>query len=230
MSRVNLTKVEKMMTKVNQIDGWLKTNEILTLNYLAKKALLELKQDEFLLEIGSYKGKSTTAIALACKERKKGVLLAIDPHKKEYFNNMPNTGNTLLELKKNLAKNGILNYVKIIKMDSKKAYKKWGGCKTKLIFIDGDHNYKAAYKDFEHWLTTLQQNGYLLFHDALDIYGPRQIVTRLLTNKEYVFLGLVGNLASFQKKRPNLKNWVKKIYSLVILKLFFFKTYTPYNS
>jgi predicted O-methyltransferase YrrM len=35
-----------------------------------------------------------------------------------------------------------------------------------VVFIDGDHSYEGAKKDFEHWKASVKPGGVLLFHDA----------------------------------------------------------------
>jgi predicted O-methyltransferase YrrM len=40
-----------------------------------------------------------------------------------------------------------------------------------FLFIDGDHSYEGAKRDFERWGALVEPGGHLLFHDAVDTGG-----------------------------------------------------------
>lgn len=40
-----------------------------------------------------------------------------------------------------------------------------------LVFVDGDHTYQGARRDYERWRELLRPGGHLLFHDAVDTGG-----------------------------------------------------------
>lgn len=221
----------KLLDTVRAIPGWLGGNEILTLNDYSLKAISNLKDNEFLVEIGSFMGRSTATIALACKSLEKGKLLAIDPHQNTYTHETCNVSNSLNVLKKKLRTLGLTKYVKIIKENSHEAFEKYQDIGTKLVFIDGSHYYGDVKRDYLTWGKTLLPEGYLLLHDSLNIKGPRKVMFEVLRSRDFVFIGNVGDLSCFQKKKLlSLRNWLKKIYALFVFKLFFFKVYKPINS
>lgn len=217
----------ELLDTVMPIEGWLEINEIYTLNYFAKKALEEIKVDEHLIEIGSFKGRSTVTIALACKKAIKGKLITVDPHQGTFTHKSLGIKNTLGDLKKNVKQRGLAKFVDVVQAESKEVFERLKGIKTKLVFIDGSHKYKDVRRDFLNWSSTLMPGGYLIFHDALNVSGPRKVMLEVLKNKNFVYIQSVGDLACFQKKdRLSLRNWLKKIYGLLALKVFF-RVYRP---
>ncbi len=40
-----------------------------------------------------------------------------------------------------------------------------------LVFVDGDHSYRGARKDYERWKNSVKPGGYLAFHNAADGRG-----------------------------------------------------------
>lgn len=218
----------RLLDAARAIPGWLAKNEILALNKFAQEALNNIKDDEILVEIGSFMGRSTVAIAFACKSKKKGKLLAIDPHRDTYTHRTCGVSDSLSALKSNVARNNLTRFVEIKRAKSKEAFGEYVNAKTKFVFIDGGHEYSQIRGDFLMWSTTLQPKGYLLLHDTLNIEGSRKVMFEILKHKQFAYIKNVGDLACFQKKeRLTLRNWAKKIYGLFIFRLFFFRVYKP---
>lgn len=120
----------------NKIEGWMTKEE---LNFLFKTA----GTMEDVVEIGSWKGRSTHALLSACK----GTVTAIDT-----FKGSP--GEPAHKGVKNLYKDFIKNVgefknLKVIKGDSQKV--KFKG-RADMVFIDGAHTYEAVKADIEKWL------------------------------------------------------------------------------
>lgn len=226
-SKIKFPILKELLLKVNNIEGWLAQNEIIMLYNIALKACSNIKPNQFLIEIGSWKGKSTVTIGLACKKKNKGKLIAIDPHQKTLAHKIYKTSSTLLELKKNIKANKIEKFVIIEKSSSKKAYIKYKNIKSRLVFIDGDHSENQAKYDTFKWEKTVVNNGYLILHDTLNWNGPRTQFLKLLKSKSYIYLGSCLDLACFQKKEKlSLRNWFKKLYAFLTFKMFF-KFFTP---
>ncbi len=112
-----------------------------------------------ILEIGRYRGGSTLLFAVAIDANSK--LTSID--------NLAKIGcddNALINVFK---KAGFLNKVELIVKDSTAIETKPNS--YDILFIDGDHTYEGAMKDYEHWKYAVKPGGHLLFHDAA--YGRR---------------------------------------------------------
>ncbi len=128
------------------------------------------------LEIGSYCGKSTLYLGLACKEVN-NILFAIDHHQgseeqqpgEEYFD----SGlfdfttwriNTFGMLGQTIEQAGLEETVVPIVAKSIVAARAWA-TPLGLVFIDGGHSYEAALTDYNSWAHHITPRGYLLIHD-----------------------------------------------------------------
>ncbi|PTN34158.1 class I SAM-dependent methyltransferase [Desulfonatronum sp. SC1] len=126
------------------------------------------------VEIGSFHGKSTCYLAHGLRMRKSGVVHAVD-----HFQGSPEhqAGATHEEpalvrektlykqFMKNIQDNGFSEYVRPVVADSISAAKNWDK-PIRLLFIDGDHSYKATRHDFETWSAHVTDQSYIGFHDV----------------------------------------------------------------
>ena len=130
-----------------------------------------------IVEIGSWKGRSTTWLAAGARLAGRRVY-AVDPHRhsREYPE-----AETLDEFLVNLARSGLSDVVDPLVMTSEEAAAHVTG-PVELLFIDGDHSYEAVRRDAELWLPRLIEGGTVMFHDvATAAYnGPRRIVRQMV--------------------------------------------------
>jgi MMP 1-O-methyltransferase len=128
-----------------------------------------------IVEIGSWKGRSTAWLALGAKRVGRRVY-AIDPHtgSKE-----DPTAHTFQEFLDNLARAGVSDVVDPLVMTSTDAARVVQG-PVELLFIDGDHSAAAVLHDVELWLPRVADGGLVMFHDvATTSYsGPRRAFQR----------------------------------------------------
>jgi len=155
------------------VDGWLSEAQGRALF----RAAAETAGRGAIVEIGSWKGRSTTWLASGARLAGRRVY-AIDPHRcsREYP-----SADTLDEFLGNLARNGLADVVEPLVMTSEAAAAHIGG-PVELLFIDGDHSYEAVRRDAELWLPRLIEGGTVMFHDvATAAYsGPRRIVREMV--------------------------------------------------
>lgn len=158
--------------KIDKVKGFLDEREADCLYKLA----LEAGKKGPCLEIGSYCGKSSVYLGIACKESST-VLFSIDHHGgseeqqpgEEYFD--PDlldkeTGkiDTLRHFRKTISDFGLEDVVIPLVGRSATIGSVW---KTplSLLFIDGSHAYESVLNDYNIWANNLIPGGYLLFHD-----------------------------------------------------------------
>jgi len=107
------------------------------------------KQMNSVLEIGSYKSRSTHALCTGCR----GAVYAIDSFMCSIDDNMnvimPNPNILYEEFMKNV---GHFNNLKVLKMDSIQASKLFEPKSIDMIFIDGDHSKQGVINDINAWL------------------------------------------------------------------------------
>lgn len=163
---------EDLKNKINKIEGWLSNKEIILLYKLASRCTGK----GVIVEIGSWKGKSTTCLGLGSKEGKTIDVYAIDPHTgslehKEIYGKVW----TFDEFKKNISEAGLDNVVKPLVMTSEEAAKTFDK-PVELVFIDGLHDYGSVKNDFELWSPKIVDEGIIAFHDTTTWQGPKRLV------------------------------------------------------
>jgi hypothetical protein len=125
-----------------EIEGWMSSVELNALYNLAA-------QMKSVVEVGSWKGRSTHALASACK----GVVIAVD-HFNGTTSELDTThaeakdGNIEDQFRHNTR--GFKN-ISVLKMDSLQAALRFIPGAVDMVFIDGDHSYEAVKADIEAW-------------------------------------------------------------------------------
>ncbi len=178
------------MNMIKKIDGWLTDKEMQFLYNTARGAGLK----GAIVEIGSWKGKSTVCLALGLKNSKSGKkVYAVDWHK---GSNEHGHVNTFREFKKNIKKSGVSHHVVPVVMKSENAAKVWSKKKAPISFlwIDGSHEYEDVKKDFVLWNPYLIEGGIIAFHDTLFWSGPKRIVNEFVFKGNFRNIGIVDDI------------------------------------
>ena len=161
-----------------------------------------------IVEIGSWKGRSTTWLASGARLAGRRVY-AIDPHHRSREYPDAETKNEFLA---NLARNGLTAVVEPMVMSSEEAASRIVD-PVELLFIDGDHSYEAVRRDAELWLPRLIDGGTVMFHDvATAAYsGPRRVVREMVCRSPWFDgIGRVGSMVVAQRtgrRSPGAAAW-----------------------
>ncbi|MFK7977158.1 MAG: class I SAM-dependent methyltransferase [Halioglobus sp.] len=160
---------------IHQIKGFLAEDEA---QALFEQASLASKAGP-VLEIGSYCGKSTIYLGLACKPNC-GTVFALDHHRGseehqegEFFHDpdLYDSGEGLMdtfkEFRRNIAAAGLNETVVPIVAGSEAAARHWQ-TPLAMVFIDGGHSLEAALTDYRCWSAHLQRGGILAIHDLFE--------------------------------------------------------------
>lgn len=118
-----------------------------------------------IVEIGSARGKSTCALALACRQNAVGKVYAIDPHSDNEWTDRGVRGGSEEFLRRQLNEYGLQGLVEIIKATSDTAARQWNQ-PIDFLFIDGDHSYRGVKADFESFRPWLTADALVAFHDT----------------------------------------------------------------
>jgi len=133
-----------------------------------------------IVEIGSWKGRSTIYLAKGSKAGNSVRVYSIDPHTgssehKEKFGEVW----TFDEFMKNIKSARVDDIITPIVKTSEEAAKEFDK-PVELIFIDGAHEYEFVKKDFEMWFPKVVEGGIMAFHDtgwpSPDFPGPKRVV------------------------------------------------------
>jgi len=126
-----------------------------------------------IVEIGSFKGKSTGWLAKGTKKASREKVFAIDaftgspehqPGMGCEDHDIARIGTTLEAFKRNIAAVGVDDYVETIVAKSEIAAATWQG-PIRLLFIDADHSYEASKLDFDLWSPHVVRGGLVCLHD-----------------------------------------------------------------
>lgn len=158
--------------KIDQVKGFLHEREAHCLYHLA---MIAGKKGPC-LEIGSYCGKSSVYLGMACKENST-VLFSIDHHTgseeqqpgEEYFDpDLLNNETGKIDIFRFFCKtitDFALEDTIIPLVGRSSAIGRVWKTPLSLLFIDGSHAYESVLSDYEIWSKNIIPGGYLLFHD-----------------------------------------------------------------
>ncbi|HEX6768520.1 MAG TPA: class I SAM-dependent methyltransferase [Candidatus Binatia bacterium] len=164
-----------------------------------------------IVEIGSWKGKSTVALALGAGNIRSGKIYAIDPHRV-----MPEEGyleDTEAEFLANIKSAGVADRVVPMIMTSAAAAREWDK-PIRLLWIDGDHRYEAAKLDFSLWEPHLVEGGLLAMHDTIRKKGPKRVLwENVFTSDRFQEIAVVDNITAVRKvaattSSTKLRKWI----------------------
>lgn len=188
--------INQLYQYIEWVTGWLTTSEQTALLHLP--ALVDHLDGE-IVEIGSFKGKSTVALGLGSKfiSERKRTIFAIDPfvtngHYIYHFNDFLN----------NIVNMRLANYVTPIKKFSQDAIQ---DCPENIaaLFVDGDHSYFGVKRDIELYAPRVVPGGFIAFHDYTVYQDVKKAVDELCDGREYVLVCDYDSLRLLRKLKNN---------------------------
>ncbi|MCK9223787.1 MAG: class I SAM-dependent methyltransferase [Candidatus Muirbacterium halophilum] len=189
-----------------KLDGCMKDREVRLIAFIAN-VLSEI--DGNILEIGSYKGKSTIILAKSANLKDNEKIYAVDPMINTTKTDPYSKELTDLELifKNNLKNNNVEKYVELFKMKSEDLAPDWNK-ELKFLWIDGDHTYDGTWKDFNGFAKWVKPGGIVAIHDVLNGFegSLRVFMENVVLSNEYGACGLCGSIGWGQK----IKNFDNK--------------------
>jgi len=211
---MDLKKIKNELMEITEIakktEGCLKDREVRFLYFIASVIPKQLGQ---ILEIGSFKGKSTVILANAIKNDSNCIINAVDPminttKTDPYSKEEKNLENIFYT---NLKNNNVEEKVKLHKMKSIELVPEWNS-KLKFLWIDGDHTYNGTLIDFEGFSPWLSNGGVVAIHDVLNEFegSLRVFIEKIVLSPEYGPCGLCGSIGWGQKiDKKDLKKYMK---------------------
>jgi len=182
---------------IDSIEGWVTQEEGQALYSLGRLCA----KGNVIVEIGSWKGKSTIWLGHGTKTSNNIKIYAVDPHTgSAQTQDVVGPQWTYPEFMSNIKKAGIEDIVVPLVMTSEEAA--WDFQEpVGLVFIDGDHDYDMVKLDYEMWFPKLVSGGIMAFHDAAGAWpGPEQVVQEYLYNSpNFSEVRVVGSLVYGRK-------------------------------
>jgi predicted O-methyltransferase YrrM len=146
--------------------------------------LFELAQgvrDGCIVEIGSWRGRSTAALGLGSQKAHKVPVYAIEPHEKfEGIGGGKFGSADRVKFFENMLRIGVLDVVRLVNLSSEYVTHTWPS-PVGLLWIDGDHRYRSVRADVLSWLPHLRPDATVVFDDATNSrIGPFHVVEELV--------------------------------------------------
>ena len=192
MTRNQRSGIEKVKRIIENVEGWLQEKEGEFLYRMAKK----VSGEHAIIEIGSWKGKSTICLALGSKAGNKAKVYAIDPHSGPLHREIYGEVWTLEDFKSNICSAGCEDIVVPIVKTSEEVAEGWNK-PIEFLFIDGAHEYKFVKLDFELWHPCLIKGGVIAFHDTTgdQSEGPKRVVEEFIFNsRNFRDIGFIDSI------------------------------------
>ncbi len=194
--------------KISGIQGCVSTKEAVFLYEAARNC-----GNGVIVELGSWKGKSTICLGLGSKNGRGVKVYAVDPHSGSPDQKGFEKENTFEEFKKNIKNAGLENIVEPIVSTSFEAAKTWDKL-AGLIFVDANyHDYENTKKDFFQWSKYLIDGGIYALHntvpsvsgilEGIPLHGceaPRKFMNDFIFgSKNFKVLKIQGTITAIQK-------------------------------
>jgi predicted O-methyltransferase YrrM len=154
------------------------------------------------VEIGSYKGRSTVRLATALKTTGEKKLHACDPFTAPGIpgQDLKTDDAVYAEFQKNLKTCEVADRVIVHRQLSTDLARDWRA-PVRLLWVDGDHSYAGTTADFDAWSHFVPPGGFIAFHDALQLFpGPAQVfANRVLLDESWGACGICGSIGWAQR-------------------------------
>jgi MMP 1-O-methyltransferase len=146
---------------IKDVPGWLSDEEGEALYELARACTGR----GVIVEIGSWKGKSTICLGRGSRAGNAVRIFAVDPHA-HYRHG---------EFKENMERAGIADLVTPVKGFSQDVVASFDE-PIELLFVDGSHEEDDVREDFDKWVPKVVEGGIVAFHDTTWHAGVRRVV------------------------------------------------------
>ena len=182
---------------IEPVEGWLSLAQAAELHRAAAAA------GGPVVEIGSFRGRSTIVLAHAAPEDVE--IVAVDPHLgsdrgPQEIAERPDLGAAdVAAFRANLTRAGVAARVRHVRRRSAEALGEAPG-RIGLLYVDGAHRYGPARDDLARWGARVAPGGTLLVHDAFSSVGVTLAILRVLSGRrEWRYRGRTGSLARFDR-------------------------------
>ncbi len=153
-----------------------------------------------IVEVGSYRGRSTIALACGSLDGHGVPVFAFDPH--EEFTGIlggefgPQDRACFF---RNMLRSKCYSIVRLVELPSTIVAAGWR-CAVSLLWIDGDHSYEGVRTDVDCWLRHLVPNATIAFDDATnEQIGPYRVIRELLEAGHFAESQAVGKVRVLQR-------------------------------
>jgi len=199
---------------IEGVEGWLTDAQAARL----RERAAAVRAGGRIVEIGSFRGRSTIVLASAAAE---GVeVVAIDPHigsdrGPQEIAAQPALGESDHErFLANLAAAGVADRVRHVRKPSADALGDVDD-PIDLLWIDGAHRYGPALDDVVRWGARVPDGGVLAIHDAFSSVGVTLALLRAVTlSARWRYVGRTGSLAEYVRAPRSAASVARQLAAL----------------
>lgn len=196
--RVGLRTVDEAWSIASTIDGWLSEGQARRLFAAAARTPANGR----VVEIGSFRGRSTVVLASAAPPDVE--VVAIDPHAgndrgpQELEGFATEAAEDHEAFRANLARAGVAERVRHVRALSHDAHDAVAD-PVDVLYIDGAHRYQPARADIVEWGARVTDGGTMLIHDAFSSIGVTLAIAReLIFGRRFRYVGRSRSLVEYR--------------------------------
>lgn len=189
-----------VLEAIRDVEGWLTEAQAARL----WRAARDVAPGGRIVEIGSFRGRSTIVLALAAPEAE---IVAIDPHAgndrgPQEIHGYEDAADEDFEVfHRNLAAAGVDERVRHIRRFSAEALGEVDGA-VDVLYVDGAHRFGPARDDLVRWGRRVVPGGRLLVHDSFSSIGVTlALLTSLAVGADFEYVGRDGSLVEYRARR-----------------------------
>ena len=199
----NYPETWKWVLLSGQIQGWLADSEADQLFKLARD--FTPQSAPVVVELGSWKGKSSVMLAAGLIGKVNPKLFCVDPfgcdenaeYQQKYYAPLLEEDRRSIEetFCNNMKTCGVDSIARAVRGYSFDIVRTWTR-PIDVLFIDASHEYLAVQRDFATWVEFLKEGGVIAFHDANGKWpGPTRVVQEKLQPPKFSPVNAVDTLA-----------------------------------
>ena len=184
------------------VEGWLTEAQARRLDAAARSVAAGGR----IVEIGSFRGRSTIVLARAAAEGAE--LVAVDPHlgsdrgPQEIAEDRALGDSDAETFAANLARAGVADRVRHVRRRSAEALDAVEG-PIDVLYVDGAHRFGPARADVRDWGARVRSGGRMLVHDSFSSIGVTLALLATVTfGGEWTYAGRDGSLAEYVRRAP----------------------------
>ena len=211
--------VAAILGRVDDVEGWMTAGQGTTLIESARRC----PSDGTIVEIGSFRGRSTIVLALAAPPE--ATVIAIDPHAgndrgpQEIAGFVDEAADDHAVFNANLEAAGVTDRVRHLRMFSDAALAEVDGS-VEVLYIDGAHRYGPARADIRAWGARVTDGGTMLIHDSFSSIGVTLAILReLVAGRRFRYVGRSRSMTIYRADlergpRSRLANAIRQLAQL----------------
>lgn len=189
---------DEALAAVEGVDGWMSPDQAQRLY----NAAAGTRPGDTIVEIGSFRGRSTIVLASAVPSAVK--IVAIDPHagndrgpqEIDGFEAAAATDHDVFNA--NLASAGVAERVQHVRAFSDVAHDQVVG-DLAVLYVDGAHRYSPARSDIRDWGRRVSPGGTLLIHDSFSSVGVTlAIIRELMFSSRWRYIGRARSMTEYR--------------------------------